>query len=90
MDRTVTVRSVGPNKMKMPLKASNGRTEEWTLTASPKGIVRTGVDHTSGESVTIVMERFTNIFGDFKVIGTIGMEEGLKAMGISFSKKQSN
>ena len=81
MDRDIVVVCNGPSKMKMVVKSSDGRVEEWTMEACPKGLCYTATDRNSGQTCKLVMERFVNIFGKARLISTVGMEEFLKAMG---------
>ena len=79
--RSVVAVEAGPGKIQMVNKTKEGRVEEWTMKFCPKGVEMVGTDRASGQSCKIMCERFTNIFGDFRVVTTAGCEEFLKTLG---------
>lgn len=71
----------GPGRMKMIFKSASGRTEDWDAEFTSDGAVWRGLDRDSGQTCKMVMEKYTNIFGKFRIAATIGGEEFLKALG---------
>ena len=71
----------GPGKAKCVAKAKDGRIEEWTYEACSEGMTLRGTDKVTGQSCKIVLERFLNVFGDYRIVTTVNMDEFLKTLG---------
>ena len=82
MTRQALIVSVGTGgKQKTITKAADGRKEEWTLAPNSEGAIMTALEVASGQVMKICMERYINIYGDFKLITTTGCEKFLSAFG---------
>ena len=82
MTRQALIVSLGAGgKQKTITKAADGRKEEWTMAPNSEGAILTALEVASGQVMKIHLERYTNIYGDFRIVTMLGCEKFLSTFG---------